>query len=119
MSNSSLLEAIAAAILDGATLTFSPAGLDDTLLPVGMVIEARLDRHGHAYHNSTQVEFEGLSLSNAADVLLAETLNDTMAPVIHAVLDDDDTGELLQSVPPLEHATPRPQAGIGVGHNGA
>jgi hypothetical protein len=114
MSNSSLLEAIAAAILDGATLTFSPAGLNGTLLPVGMVVEARLDRRGHVYRNSTQVGFEGLSLSNAADVLLAETLNDTMAPVIHAVLDGDDTGELLAVGPPPQ-AAPRPEASVG-GH---
>lgn len=94
MSNSSLLEAIAAAMLDGTTLTFSPAESDGTWLPTGMVIGVRLDRHGRSYHNALEIGFGGLSLSNAADMALADALNETMAPVIHAALDDEQTGEL-------------------------
>lgn len=94
MSNSSLVEAIAAAMLDGATLTFRPVEFDGTALPTGMVVDVRLDRHGRIYHNTTEVGFGGLSLSSAADQMLADTVCETMEPVIHAALDADDTGEL-------------------------
>lgn len=94
MSNSTLLEAIAAAILDGATLTFGPAEANGTSLPTGMVVGVRLDRSGRVYHNTGEVGFGGLSLSHAADAMLADIVNEIMAPVIHAALDDEDTGEI-------------------------
>lgn len=107
MPNSSLLEGIAAAILDGATLTFSPAAPGDTALPTGMVVTVQLDRGGRVYHNTAEVGFGGLSLSNAADAMLAGTLNEIMAPVIHAALDDEDTGELrLDDMALEQEATP-------------
>jgi hypothetical protein len=94
MSNSTLLEAIAAAILDGTTLTFSPAEPNGTSLPTGMVVGVRLDRNGRVYHSTGEVGFGGLSLSHTADAMLADIVNEIMAPVIHAALDDEDTGEI-------------------------
>ena len=90
MSHSSLLEVIAAAMLDGTTLTFSPADPEGTALPTGMVVGARLDRQGRIYHNTAEVDFGGLSLATAADRMLARILDQTIAPVIHAALDDDE-----------------------------
>lgn len=92
MSSSSLVEAVAAVILDGATLTFRPVEFDGTALPTGMIVDVRIDRHGRIYRNATEVGFGGLSLSGAADEMLADTVFEAMEPIIHAALDDEDTG---------------------------
>lgn len=93
MPNSALLEAIATAVLDSTTVTFGPSEADDGL-PTGIVIHVRHDRHGRVYDNATAIGLTDLSLSGRADTMLADAVLDTMAPVVHAALDDDETGDL-------------------------
>lgn len=84
-----LMETIAAAILDGATLSFTPDDADGARLPTGLIIGVRHQGRGtQVSSNTTPVGFEELMASGAAEKLLTEAIVDTMEPVIDAALRD-------------------------------
>ena len=96
MSHSLLLESLAAAVLDGATVTFAPAQpTGEPGLPTAMTVGVRLDQRGQDHRNAVTVDLGELSLAESADVMLAGLLDDTLAPLIDLLLRDEVTGELL------------------------
>ncbi len=83
-----LMETIAAAMLDGLTLSFTPRDADGTQLPTGFTVNVRHDGRG-GVGSSSELGFGELVLSGAPDKVLTEAIVDTMQPVIDAVVDDD------------------------------
>ncbi len=83
-----LMETIAAAMLDGLTLSFTPSDADGTRLPTGFVLGVRHEGRGGVHLNTCELGFGELVTSGAPDKLLTEAIVDTMQPVIDAVVDD-------------------------------
>ncbi|MBW3603808.1 MAG: hypothetical protein KY460_02665 [Actinobacteria bacterium] len=90
MSDTSvLMETIAAAMLDGATVSFAPHDADGTQLPTGLIVGVRHDgRGGRVIGNTSVLGFDELLASGAADKVLTEAIVDTMEPVIDAAIRD-------------------------------
>ena len=81
-----LLETIAAAMLDGLTLSFSPVDTDGTALPTGVLVDAW---HGDGGHRaSAEISFHELLMSGAADKVLSVAIGEAMATVVDATVDD-------------------------------
>lgn len=90
MSDTSvLMETIAAAMLDGVTLSFAPDDADGTQLPTGLIVGVRHGGPGSRVIGTTSVlSFDELLASGAADKVLTEAIIDTMEPVIDAAIRD-------------------------------
>lgn len=89
MSDSTMLmEIIAAAMLDGLTLSFTPSDADGTGLPTGVVVGVRHDLRGRVHGSTREVGFDELVLSAVPDKVLSEAISDAMEPVVDAVLAD-------------------------------
>jgi hypothetical protein len=84
-----LMETIAAALLDGATLSFTPDDADGTRLATGVLVGVRHHGRGaRVFGKTTAIGFEELLASGAADKLLTEAIIDTLEPVIDAAIHD-------------------------------
>lgn len=83
-----LMETITAAVLDGCTLSFTPADADGTGLPTGVIIGVRHDQRGRVHGSTREVEFDELLQSGAPDKVVTEAITDATATVIDAALAD-------------------------------
>lgn len=102
MSDNALLETIAAAVLDGMTVSFAPYDADGTQLPTGVVVGVRWPNGGQLYHNNALVGFGELSLSGAAEKMLVTAIDDTVEPVVTEALADRARDEALADRAPGE-----------------
>lgn len=82
------MEAVAAAMLDGMTLSFVPIDVEGTHLPTEFVVSVRHDVDGRTYGNSARVGFSELVMSGMPDEVLAEAISSAMAPVADAAIED-------------------------------
>jgi hypothetical protein len=80
MSHNALVETIAAAILDGMSVTFTPLPGDSTTSATRIRIGVRHERHGRVYENTCEVGLGELAVSDAADTMLADAVADTCRP---------------------------------------
>lgn len=83
-----LMETIAAAVLDGLTLSFAPSDADGTGLPTGVVVGVRHDRGGRVHGSTCEVGFDELVLSGAPEKVLGGAITDAITPVVDAAFDD-------------------------------
>lgn len=83
-----LMEAVAAAMLDGVTLSFVPIDVEGTHLPTEFVVSVRHDVDGRTYGNTSRVGFSELVMSGTPDEVLAAAIVDAMRPVVDAALED-------------------------------
>lgn len=86
--STALMDTIAAAVLDGLALSFTPVDADGTGLPTGVVVGVRHDRRGGVHGSTLEVGFDELVLSGAPDKVLSEAITDAAAPVVDAALGD-------------------------------
>lgn len=82
------MEAVAAAMLDGMTLSFVPIDVEGTHLPTEFVVSVRHDVDGRTYGNSARVGFSELVMSGMPDEVLAEAISSAVAPVADAAIED-------------------------------
>lgn len=82
------METIAAAVLDGLALSFTPADADGTGLPTGVVVGVRHDQRGRVHGSTLEVGFDQLVLSGAPDKVLSQAITDAAAPVVDAAPGD-------------------------------
>lgn len=86
-----LVETIAAAMLDGVTLSFTPDDADGTQLPTGLIVGVRYHGHGAQVFGATSpLGFDELLASGAPDKVLTEAIVETMEPVIDAAIRDGE-----------------------------
>lgn len=82
------MEAVAAAMLDGMTLSFVPIDVESTHLPTEFVVSVRHEVDGRTYGNTARVGFSELVMSGAPDKVLAEAISAAMEPVVDAAIED-------------------------------
>lgn len=88
--SSELMETVAAAMLDGVTLSLVPVDVDGTQMPTEFVVSARREIDGRTYGNATRIGFADLVLSESADHVLASAVWDAVTPVVEAAVSDRD-----------------------------
>lgn len=78
MSHNALADTIAAAVLDGMTVTFAPDPADAAATRIRIGV-----RHGHrgrVYENSCDIRLGDVTRSDTADTMLAKAVADTCRP---------------------------------------
>lgn len=85
-----LMETIAAAILDGMTVSFAPRDDDGTRLPTGIVVGVRHGAPGRTHGSTREVGLSELVMSGAGEKVLTEAITDTIEPVALAALTDHE-----------------------------
>jgi len=118
VSEGVLVETIAAAILDGITVTFSPADHEGTGLPTGVIVGVHHERGGRMLGSAREVEFGELSLSGAAEDVLTNAVEQTLLPVLDAALmypdalTDSESSGFVDLLQPDEHLTQPERRGL-------